>query len=112
MSLPLLTDADLTTTISIKRLTGFDDMYNDEQYADPVDVNVHWIDRQERRVDMNGAEFTTQAQILSLEPINVGDEVVINGQSYRVGQVYKRDFFNEGTQFYESYLGDARGSRG
>lgn len=112
MTLALLTEADLTTTISLKRLTGFNDMYNDEQYADPVDVKVHWIDKQERRVGMDGMEFVTQARMLSLEPIKVGDEVIVNEQSYRVSESYQRSFFDEGLQFYDSYLGKPWSGRG
>jgi hypothetical protein len=104
MSLALLRPEDLTTTISLKRLIGFSDVYNEEEFAEPVDVNVHWIDKQQARTDMNGSEFTSKAQILSLEPIGLGDVIRVYGKDHPVNEAHERSFFDKGLQFYEVYV--------
>ena len=50
--------------------------YNENSFAEPVEVIAFWIDNVMRMEDMHGEEFVSTSRILSTERIfNIGDRV-------------------------------------
>lgn len=104
MNPPLLSDADMTTTVTLHRPSGAPNIYNEMDWAPPRDVYVHWIDKQQRRVSIEGDEYVSQAELLALEPLELGDEIEKDGKRWVVSEAYEREFFGHKGIFYEGHV--------
>lgn len=94
-----------------------EDEFNQPKFADPVELDLFWIDKERRVMDKHGQEFTSMARILTLDrEFNLGDRAQFSDlansnidESYVVKQ---RSFVENGRQtsrLHQAFLGKGNG---